>query len=101
MLKLYSSSTKGFTMSKRISGLAALTVIAVVLLTGCNVKTVEGSNNNRNDNAPVSDTSNENGTVQDDSNVGGIGFTYTGKPGIDLGGGFVLPFDGSAPGLGF
>lgn len=84
-------------MSKRVSALTALTVLAVVLLTGCNVKTVEGSNNNRNDNVSSTD---DTGSVQDDSNVGGIGFTYTGKPGIDLGG-IVVPFDGSAPGLGF
>lgn len=39
---------------------------------------------------------------EDDSMSGpGFGITYNGKPGIDLGGGFVVPFDGSAPGIGF
>lgn len=34
---------------------------------------------------------------------GGIGMTYNGKQGIDLGGGLVMPFDGSGvqPGFGF
>lgn len=35
------------------------------------------------------------------SDPGGIGMTYNGKLGYDYGGGFVQPFDGSAPGLGF
>lgn len=40
----------------------------------------------------------DNTTVDTDS---GIGITYGGKTGIDLGGGLVLPFDGSSPNLGF
>lgn len=37
---------------------------------------------------------------QEDSS-GGVGMTYGGKLGIDIGGGFVIPFDGSSPGFGF
>lgn len=32
---------------------------------------------------------------------GGIGMTYNGKLGYDYGGGFVQPFDGSAPSFGY
>lgn len=35
------------------------------------------------------------------SDPGGMGMTYNGKMGVDMGGGFVIPFDGSGPGLGF
>lgn len=31
----------------------------------------------------------------------GIGMTYTGKLGIDIGNGLVVPFDGKGVGLGF
>lgn len=40
----------------------------------------------------------ESTTVDTDS---GIGMTYGGKTGIDIGGGLILPFDGSGPSLGF
>lgn len=36
---------------------------------------------------------------QDDS--GGLGFTYRGKMGLDLGNGLVLPFDGSGLSFGY
>lgn len=35
------------------------------------------------------------------SDPGGFGMTYNGKLGMDMGGGFVIPLDGSSPGLGF
>lgn len=35
------------------------------------------------------------------SDPGGIGMTYNGKLGYDMGGGLVMPLDGSAPGLGY
>lgn len=36
-------------------------------------------------------------------NTGGIGMTYTGKMGIDMGGGLVMPMNGGMPqmGIGF
>lgn len=37
----------------------------------------------------------------DDDDSGGIGFTYTGKPGFEIGEGLYMPFDGSGPGLGY
>lgn len=37
----------------------------------------------------------------DPSDPGGIGMTYNGKLGYDYGNGFVQPFDGTAPGLGY
>lgn len=36
-----------------------------------------------------------------DSNFGGPGMTYNGKMGYDTGTGFVQPYDGSSPSLGF
>lgn len=30
-----------------------------------------------------------------------IGMTYTGKMGVNLGGGIIIPFDGSGPTIGF
>lgn len=36
-----------------------------------------------------------------DSSTGGIGMTYTGKMGIELGGGLVMPMGGGAPQLGY
>lgn len=39
--------------------------------------------------------------IVDQSNVGGFGMTYNGKPGMDLGGGLILPYDGSGLGLGY
>ncbi len=43
------------------------------------------------------------GTASDDNAPGGPGMTYNGKPGVDIGGGFVLPYDGSglSPGFGY
>lgn len=35
------------------------------------------------------------------SSGSGIGMTYGGKIGFDMGGGLVIPFDGSSPGFGF
>lgn len=60
--------------------LAALALIAVLALTGCD----------------AGDT-----TDQAPDDPGGVGMTYGGKPGIDVGGGFVVPFDGSGPSLGY
>lgn len=39
-------------------------------------------------------------SYENDEPSSGIGMTYNGKVGIDMGGGFVVPFDGSAPGMG-
>lgn len=38
-------------------------------------------------------------TVEDTS--GGVGMTYTGKMGIDMGNGLVLPMGGTSPQLGY
>lgn len=35
------------------------------------------------------------------TNGSGLGMTYNGKLGVAVGGGIVIPFDGSGPGLGF
>lgn len=40
-------------------------------------------------------------THHNPNDPGGVGMTYNGKLGTDLGGGFVIPFDGSPPGLGY
>jgi hypothetical protein len=37
----------------------------------------------------------------DPSEPGGMGMTYNGKLGFDMGGGLILPYDGSGLGLGF
>ena len=37
----------------------------------------------------------------DGNDPGGFGMTYNGKMGYDYGNGFVQPFDGSPPGMGF
>lgn len=47
-------------------------------------------------------TSTEDSYAYDDyDNTGGIGYTYSGKVGIDMGGGLVMPLDGSGMGFGF
>lgn len=42
-------------------------------------------------------------TYDDDYGYGGMGITYGGRPGIDMGNGFVQPLDGGmmSPGYGF
>jgi hypothetical protein len=42
-------------------------------------------------------------TTDAPSDPGGQGLTYNGKPGYDMGGGLVLPYDGSGiqPGFGY
>lgn len=37
----------------------------------------------------------------DEGTSGGIGMTYTGKMGIDMGGGMVMPMSGGMPQMGF
>jgi hypothetical protein len=36
-----------------------------------------------------------------DDNTGGMGMTYNGKMGIDMGGGLIMPMNGGTPQLGF
>lgn len=49
----------------------------------------------------VSDDSTSSTTSQpDDAGSSGMGMTYTGKMGIDMGGGLVMPIGGGTPQLG-
>lgn len=43
----------------------------------------------------------ESGAPAPANDPGGVGMTYSGKIGIDLGGGLVMPYDGSSVGLGY
>jgi hypothetical protein len=49
---------------------------------------------------PASDTVSSE-TVDSSDNTGGMGMTYNGKIGIDMGGGYVLPMGGTTPQLGY
>jgi len=53
------------------------------------------------DSDPVQTTPGSETDTYEPNDPGGVGMTYNGKLGYDYGGGFVQPFDGSAPGLGF
>lgn len=80
-------------MKTKIALAITIPVILLLSLTGC-VKDTTST-------APAENTTDSSSYSEDDgTSVGGFGMTYGGKPGIDLGGGFVMPFDGSSPGLG-
>lgn len=54
------------------------------------------------DSAPAQDTvSSETVESNVDDGAGGMGMTYNGKMGIDMGGGMVMPISGGMPQLGF
>lgn len=76
------------TMSKKILAVAAGALMALTF-TACGEQE-EGSTDHSLDEGEYSP-----------SDPGGMGMTYNGKMGVDMGGGFVIPFDGSSPGLGF
>jgi hypothetical protein len=82
-----------------ISGIA---VGLALVFTGCGVPTV--AKNDGNTSGTQTEQSglmvDETSDSSDGSSPGGFGVTYNGKIGIDLGGGIIMPMDGSAPSFG-
>lgn len=81
---------------RKIGAMLVGGVIAALVLAGCNF--------NADDSAPEeipSEISDESSYPTDDIDMGGFGMTYDGKLGYNVGGGYVIPFDGSKPGFGF
>lgn len=85
-------------MFKRNVAFVTAILVAGIALTGC-----MPTGSSQDEETVSEDTVPSDDLYYEDDSMGGSGFgmTYNGKPGIDLGGGFVVPFDGSAPGLGF
>jgi hypothetical protein len=77
-------------MFKRVAIVIIAFIIAGATLTGCTDADLNLKGNS-------SDTV----SVPDVSDSSGYGSTYTGKQGMDMGGGLILPFDGSGIQMGF
>ena len=88
-------------MSKKFRAAAAMLALVAgltVSITGCNNQTSPGGYTSEDPNPEMNPSANYGDDGSD--GAGGMGMTYTGKMGYNMGGGMVMPLNGGMPQMG-